>query len=193
MQSGVSPNAEALGDGIVSTQTDSFDRLFDGSLILSDDRQNRCPQVHVWYLGPRIILDPKIAGFYSLWDVAGNSFMVGGGDPILLRLTGAVAQFKCLCAVVHREAGLKSTACHDAQVSVRHRKVGVEFDGMFEERRRRVRAFCPECVYAGSVSLQGLKRGCRCLLQRCIKLLDRAERLAQLIPYLDGHVSKCIE
>jgi hypothetical protein len=40
----------------------------------------------------------------------------------------------CLCAVVHREAGLKSSACHDAQVSVCHRKVGVEFDGMFEKR-----------------------------------------------------------
>ena len=119
--------------------------------------------------------------------------MVGGGNPILLRLTGPVAQFIRPCAVVHGEAGFKRSACHNAQVGVRHRKVRVEFDGMFEERRRRFRSFCPESLHAGAVSFQGFKRGCRRLLQGGIKLLDRTQRLAQLIPHLDGHVSKCIE
>ena len=94
-------NAESIGDGKVRTQTNSLGGFFDGSLILSDDRQNCCPKVEVGHLCARIILDPKIAGFYGLWDVAGNSFMVGGGNPIFLRLTGPVAQFIGLCAVFH--------------------------------------------------------------------------------------------
>src|SRR6266481_3439299 len=120
---------KSVWEGIVRPQTNSLGGFFDCSLILSNDRQHCSPQVDVGEVRARISLNPKIAGFYGLWDVSGDSFLVGGGNPIPLRITGPVAQFICLCTVVNREAGFKSAGCQDAQVCVSHRKVRVEFDG----------------------------------------------------------------
>jgi len=86
-------------------------------------------------------------------------FLVGGGNPIPLRLTGPIAQFIRLCTVVNREAGFKRAGRENAQVCVSHRKIRVEFDGPFEERNRRFRPFCAGSLNAGAVSFQRSSEG----------------------------------
>src|ERR1700733_29081 len=63
---------------------------------------------------------------------------------------------------------------------------------MFEKRNRRVRPFCADGLNAGAEGFPSLERWRRCL-QRSIELLHCAQGLAELIPKLDGHISKCFE
>ena len=106
---------------------------------------------------PWVHLSKELGILHHLLHIATNEDVVGDSDEEFFPLADSVPKLESACNVLAGQVWLSEIAIYGSQRGIRHRKIGIEGNSLFEERNRLCLSLLRERHSAQTVRLQCLE------------------------------------
>ena len=150
-------------------------------------------QVEWWHIVSRIGLRPEFIDLARLFQVPCNALMVVRLNVQPLPLAPPISQLVGLQVVLRRQTGFPKAAVSIPEQGIRHGEVLVKADGPLGQGHRGGKLTICQGLVSLVVGLKCFEQWCSGLLDRCVELLNRTQRFAQLLSEICGPAAQSIE